>query len=202
MYIVIIGTSSQGSFTCTPSPSPFLLFFSQVSGAAWDAIKKEFPLAVYLPVRGPNHNGHHNNNNGNNTANSTAHNGSSGGDVKVVGSVTRNSSSSSSTHPLDCCSNDETDTEPLSCEDFSNAWLCKECQNDKQEDADEFSTQKATRAHEVSCPHLYSLYSAARARNKNRVRMALKGNKRVLEDRDVDCVVDVEGMTADQTHKR
>ena len=160
---------------------------------------------MYLPVRGPNSNGDNGSgrNNMNNTANTATHsNSSGGGDVKVVGSITRHGVSSSSSHILDCSSNDETDTEPLSCEDYSNAWLCKECQNEKQEDADEFSTQKATRTQEVSCPHLFSLYSATRGRNKNRTRAGLKGNKRSSEDRDVDSPVDVEGMSADQTNKR
>ena len=162
---------------------------------------------MYLPVRGPYSNGHHGGrNSGNNTANSAAYSSSSsgggGGDVKVIGSNSRHDGSSSSSHVVDCSSNDETDTEPLSCEDYSNAWLCKECQNEKQEDADEFSTQKATRTQEVSCPHLFSLYSATRGRNKNRTRAGLKGNKRSSEDRDVDSPVDVEGMSADQTNKR
>ena len=125
----------------------------EVTGEAWRAIVKEFPHAIPLPSTGP-------------TSTSGRDCGRSDSNTGICDDNTHN-----------------TNSDPLSSENNINAWLCAECRSDKQEDADEFSNQKASRTLEVSDPVLLSLYSTTRGRGGNRLRTAIRGPKKVaVED--------------------
>ena len=132
----------------------------EVTGEAWRAIVMEFPHAIPLPSTGPTS--------------------SSGRDSEWNDSNTG------------ICDNNthNTNSDLSSSESNTNAWLCAECQSDKQEDADEFSNQKASRTLEVSDPVLLSLYNTTRGRGGNRLRTAIRGPKKVtVEDSSGNAVV-------------
>lgn len=125
----------------------------EVIGGAWRAIVKEFPHAIPLPSAGP-------------TSSSGCDRENSDSNTGICDNNTHNNNS-----------------DPSFSENNTNAWLCAECQSDKQEDADEFSNQKASRTLEVSDPVLLSLYNTTRGRGGNRLRNAIRGPKKVtVED--------------------
>jgi Ubiquitin family len=67
--------------------------------------------------------------------------------------------------------------------DYSNTWLCSECQNEKIEGDEEFSTQKAYRSQEISELCLLALYNTTRGRKKNKTRGMIRPPKKTADDK-------------------
>ena len=59
-------------------------------------------------------------------------------------------------------------------EDLMDAWLCSECQADRQQGADECTSQKASRTLELTDSNLLTLYNTKRGRNNNSNRVGGK----------------------------
>jgi hypothetical protein len=121
-------------------------------------LHRAFPSAIHLPYRGMKAISDHDNCNSN------------GGSSSSGSSCGSNGSRNNSYHCTDSA-------------DYSNTWLCVECQNVKLEGAEDLTTQKAYRSLEISELCLLSLYNTTRGRKKNKGRAMIKPPKKSADDR-------------------
>lgn len=128
------------------------------------AIYRAFPSAIHLPYRGVRAGSDHD------SCNNKEQSSSSGSGSGSSSSDSNNNGASDSNYSPDTT-------------DYSNTWLCCECQSEKQEGAEEFSTQRAHRSLEISDPCLLSLYNTMRARKKNKSRTMIKLPKKTADDK-------------------
>jgi hypothetical protein len=122
-------------------------------------LHRAFPSAIHLPYRGVKASSDHDNCNSNGRSSSSSSSGGSNG--------SRNNNN-----------NHCTDTT-----DYSNIWLCLECQNEKLEGAEDLTTQKAHRSLEISELCLLSLYNTTRGRKKNKGRAMIRPPKKSVDDK-------------------
>jgi hypothetical protein len=118
-----------------------------------------FPSAIHLPYRGVKASSDHDNCNSNGSSSSSTSGGSNGSRIN---------------------NNNQHSTDTT---DYSNIWLCLECQNEKLEGAEDLTTQKAHRSLEISELCLLSLYNTTRGRKKNKGRAMIRPPKKSADDK-------------------
>ena len=168
-----------------------------VTEQCWDAIKRTFPDAIYLPYNGifeknidRNIDRNIDNDNENDVEKS--------GDKNVGRNNGRNFFRKSIDRNI--AKNDNENNNEETAGDLNDVWLCLDCLNERQEGTDECNNQKASRTIELSDINLLNLYNTKRNRNDNKTRHVIKAQKKTVEERNEEMITEMDTnrmLTAD-----